>query len=416
MAQLHAMEAPDRVKELEEWGALFDRTADGRILQRNFGGHTYPRLAHVGDRTGLEMIRTLQQHGIHTGMHVYMECTVPASSATWRPCERLLLATGARPDASCVFKAKAIVLATGGHQGGRSRSTRTRGVARGTGRRWRTWQGRSSWTWSSCSFTRRGWSGRRACAGTLITEGVRGEGGTLRNQEGKRIMFGYIPELYAERHRAYRRRSGPVAARSTSRGRRRRRAGRRTSCRATSWRARFRPRGEGGARGPPACSSTSRHGGRRTSEEAAGDVPSVQGAGRRRHHEGADGGRPERRTTRWAGSEWTRSQRSRVKGLFAAGECAAGMHGSNRLGGQLALRFARLRADRGAARRQVRKATGAKEPDPTDDRGGVARGAGAVRPRRRVRAERGSVHTGEDEPVRDPRRSDEPDAALGRRL
>src|SRR6187551_2142942 len=76
MAQLHAMEAPDRVNELEEWGALFDRTKDGKILQRNFGGHKYPRLAHVGDRTGLEMIRTLQQHGIHTGMHVYMECTV----------------------------------------------------------------------------------------------------------------------------------------------------------------------------------------------------------------------------------------------------------------------------------------------------------------------------------------------------
>src|ERR1700723_1065330 len=76
MAQLHAMEAPDRVKELEEWGALFDRTADGRILQRNFGGHKYPRLAHVGDRTGLEMIRTLQDHGIHCGMNVHMECTV----------------------------------------------------------------------------------------------------------------------------------------------------------------------------------------------------------------------------------------------------------------------------------------------------------------------------------------------------
>src|SRR5476651_918577 len=76
MAQLHAMEAPDRVKELEEWGALFDRTADGRILQRNFGGHKYPRLAHVGDRTGLEMIRTLQQHGIHQGIDVHMECTI----------------------------------------------------------------------------------------------------------------------------------------------------------------------------------------------------------------------------------------------------------------------------------------------------------------------------------------------------
>src|SRR6187397_837111 len=78
MAELHAKEAPDRVRELEAWGAVFDRTADGRILQRNFGGHRYPRLAHVGDRTGLEMIRTLQDHGIHMGMDVHMECTIVA--------------------------------------------------------------------------------------------------------------------------------------------------------------------------------------------------------------------------------------------------------------------------------------------------------------------------------------------------
>src|SRR5271167_4045275 len=113
MAQLHAMEAPDRVKELEEWGALFDRTADGRILQRNFGGHKYPRLAHVGDRTGLEMIRTLQDHGIHQGIEVHMECTVLS----------LLLDSG-RIAGACgydrekgrffLWQAKAVVLATGG--------------------------------------------------------------------------------------------------------------------------------------------------------------------------------------------------------------------------------------------------------------------------------------------------------------
>ena len=111
MAQLHAMEAPDRVKELEAWGALFDRTKDGRILQRNFGGHKYPRLAHVGDRTGLEMIRTLQQHGIHCGMQVYMECTVTrlltdgdrirGAFGYWRENGRFVL-----------FHAKAVVLAT----------------------------------------------------------------------------------------------------------------------------------------------------------------------------------------------------------------------------------------------------------------------------------------------------------------
>src|SRR4029079_1325656 len=113
MAQLHAMEAPDRVNELEEWGALFDRTKDGRILQRTFGGHKYPRLAHVGDRTGLEMIRTLQQHGIHTGMHVYMERTVTrllgdrdrvsGCFGYWRETGKFV-----------VFEAKAVVLATGG--------------------------------------------------------------------------------------------------------------------------------------------------------------------------------------------------------------------------------------------------------------------------------------------------------------
>src|SRR5436305_2201064 len=113
MAQLHAQEAPDRVRELEEWGAVFDRTKDGRILQRNFGGHTYPRLAHVGDRTGLEMIRTLQDRGVHQGLEVYMECTVSrlltdggkiaGAFAYWRENGRFV-----------VFRAKAVVIATGG--------------------------------------------------------------------------------------------------------------------------------------------------------------------------------------------------------------------------------------------------------------------------------------------------------------
>src|SRR4029079_15880985 len=113
MAQLHAMEAPDRVRELEQWGALFDRTPDGRILQRGFGGHTWKRLAHVGDRTGLEMIRTLQDRGVHSGLDVYMECTVTrllkdgdriaGALAYWRASGRFV-----------VFRAKAVVIATGG--------------------------------------------------------------------------------------------------------------------------------------------------------------------------------------------------------------------------------------------------------------------------------------------------------------
>ena len=119
MAELHAQESPDRVRELEAWGALMDRTPDGRILQRNFGGHAYPRLAHVGDRTGLEMIRTLQDHGVHQGMDVFMECTVT----------RLLLDGGRVAGAFAydrergrfqVFGAKAVVLATGGPECHRS--------------------------------------------------------------------------------------------------------------------------------------------------------------------------------------------------------------------------------------------------------------------------------------------------------
>src|SRR3954464_980203 len=113
MAQLHAMEAPDRVNELEEWGALFDRTADGRILQRNFGGHKYPRLAHVGDRTGLEMIRTLQDKGVHQGMDVHMECTI---RSILKDGDRVSGCFGYQRESGrfVIFKTKAVVLATGG--------------------------------------------------------------------------------------------------------------------------------------------------------------------------------------------------------------------------------------------------------------------------------------------------------------
>ena len=113
MAQLHAQEAPERVNELEEWGALFDRTEDGRILQRNFGGHRYPRLAHVGDRTGLEMIRTLQNHAIHQGIDVYMECTI---SHLFKEGDRISGAFGYWRETGVfvVFHAKAVILATGG--------------------------------------------------------------------------------------------------------------------------------------------------------------------------------------------------------------------------------------------------------------------------------------------------------------
>src|SRR5436853_5416490 len=113
MAQLHAQQAPDRVRELEHWGAVFDRTADGRILQRNFGGHSAPRLAHVGDRTGLEMIRTLQDHGVHQGLEVHMECTIVS---LLKDGNRVVGAFGYEREHGRfkLFQAKAVILATGG--------------------------------------------------------------------------------------------------------------------------------------------------------------------------------------------------------------------------------------------------------------------------------------------------------------
>ena len=138
MAQIHAQEAPDRVLELEEWGALFDRTKDGLILQRDFGGHRYARLAHVGDRTGLEMIRTLQQHAVHKGIDVYMECTAPAAAQGRRARLRARSATGARAASFVVFKAKAVVLGDRRHRQDRTRSRRTRGSTPATASRWRS--------------------------------------------------------------------------------------------------------------------------------------------------------------------------------------------------------------------------------------------------------------------------------------
>ena len=114
MAQLHAMEAPDRVRELERWGAVFDRTRDGRILQRPFGGHSHPRLAHVGDRTGLEMIRTLQDRAVAAGIDVYMECTITRLDHRAGRGHRRRSATGGRPGGRSSSRPRPIVLATGG--------------------------------------------------------------------------------------------------------------------------------------------------------------------------------------------------------------------------------------------------------------------------------------------------------------
>jgi succinate dehydrogenase / fumarate reductase flavoprotein subunit len=194
MAELHAREAPDRVRELEAWGALFDRTADGRILQRNFGGHKYPRLAHVGDRTGLEMIRTLQDHGIHRGLDVHMEFTV-VSLLTDGP--RVVGAFGYDRERGRfrVFKAKATVLATGG-LGRAYKITSNSWEGTGDGHALAYRAGAELMDMEFIQFHPTGMVWPPSVQGILVTEGVRGEGGVLRNSEGKRFMFDDIPENY----------------------------------------------------------------------------------------------------------------------------------------------------------------------------------------------------------------------------
>ena len=194
MAELHAREAPDRVRELEAWGALFDRTPDGRILQRNFGGHKYPRLAHVGDRTGLEMIRTLQDHGIHRGIDVHMEFTVVTLLTDGR---RVVGAFGYERERGRfkLFRAKATVLATGGI-GRAYRITSNSWEGTGDGHALAYLAGAELMDMEFIQFHPTGMVWPPSVQGILVTEGVRGEGGVLRNSEGRRFMFDDIPENY----------------------------------------------------------------------------------------------------------------------------------------------------------------------------------------------------------------------------
>ena len=198
MAEFHAKEAPDRVRELEQWGAVFDRTKEGLTNQRNFGGHTYPRLAHVGDATGLELIRTLQERGVHEGMDVFMEYTV-----------RDLLKDGDTVT-GCVayervngkvhaFSAKSVILATGG-------ITRCWSVCSGSweytgdGHALALWAGAELRDMEFVQFHPTGMVWPPSVRGILVTEGVRGEGGILRNSEGNRFMFDYVPEMFQGDH------------------------------------------------------------------------------------------------------------------------------------------------------------------------------------------------------------------------
>jgi succinate dehydrogenase / fumarate reductase flavoprotein subunit len=194
MAQLHAQEAPDRVWELEEWGALFDRTPEGLISQRDFGGHRYARLAHVGDRTGLELIRTLQQRAVALGIDVFMECTVSrllkdgnriaGAVAYWRDNGEFL-----------VFRAPAVVLATGGI-GKSYKVTSNSWEYTGDGHALALWAGGSLVDMEFVQFHPTGMVWPASVKGMLVTESVRGDGGVLKNSEGRRFMFDYIPDFF----------------------------------------------------------------------------------------------------------------------------------------------------------------------------------------------------------------------------
>ena len=333
MAEFHAREAPDRVRELEAWGAVFDRTDDERILQRNFGGHKYPRLAHVGDRTGLEMIRTLQDHGIHLGMDVHMEWTITR-----------LLTDGGRVVGAFgydrergrfhLFRAAAVVLATGGI-GRAFRITSNSWEYTGDGHALAYAAGAELIDMEYVQFHPTGMVWPPSVRGILVTEGVRGEGGVLRNSEGRRFMFDDIPDLYANQ-----------TASDPEEG----------------WRY---TQGDKDARRPPELL---------TRDHVARCIVREIREGRGSPHGGVfldiawireklkDGPAHIRRKLpsmyhqfrELAGIDITaepmevgptthyvmggvrvdgETQMSRVPGLFAAGECAGGLHGANRLGG-----------------------------------------------------------------------------------
>jgi succinate dehydrogenase / fumarate reductase flavoprotein subunit len=328
MAELHAKLAPARVKELEDWGAVFDRTKEGLINQRNFGGHRYPRLAHVGDRTGLELIRTLQDAGVHRGIDFHMECTalelllddgrIAGVACYWRETGRFLL-----------VRAPAVILATGG-----------------AGRAWRVTS--NSWEYTGdgtalayeagaelmdiefTQFHPTGMVWPPSVRGTLVTEGVRGEGGILKNSAGKRFMFDYIPEKFK--------------AETAD-----------TIEEAERW-----LNGEEGARRPPelltrdvvarairdevAAGRGSPHGGvfldiasRRDADYIKRKLPSM-------YHQFKELAEVDITTDPMEVGPTLHyfmggvavdhnTQETKVPGLFAAGECAAGLHGANRLGG-----------------------------------------------------------------------------------
>jgi succinate dehydrogenase / fumarate reductase flavoprotein subunit len=328
MAELHAKQAPERVRELEEWGAVFDRTNKGLINQRNFGGHRYPRLAHVGDRTGLEIIRTLQDYGVHQGIEIYMECTgldlikdgdkISGMVAMWRDSGQFI-----------IFKTGAVIMATGG--GGKAwKVTSNSWEYTGDGHAMAYEAGAELIDMEFTQFHPTGMVWPPSVHGTLVTEGVRGEGGILLNSEGRRFMFDNIPKRFASETADTEEEAGRWLAGDKNARRPPELLTRDVVARA------IRKEVKAG-RGSP-------HGGafldianQRSEEDIKKKLPSmyhqfkvlaelditkdVMEVGPTLHYM-MGGIRVDADT-----------QMSRIPGLFACGECSGGMHGANRLGG-----------------------------------------------------------------------------------
>jgi succinate dehydrogenase / fumarate reductase flavoprotein subunit len=333
MAELHAREAPDRVRELEAWGALFDRTKDGRILQRNFGGHAYPRLAHVGDRTGLEMIRTLQDHGIHQGITFHMECTVTRLLTDGG---RVVGAFGYERERGRfrVYRAGAVVLATGGI-GRAYRITSNSWEYTGDGQALAYEAGAELVDMEFLQFHPTGMVWPPSVRGILVTEGVRGEGGILLNKDGRRFMFDDIPPAYQNQtadneDEGWRYTQGDKSAR------------RPPELLTRDHVARCINREIKAGRGSP-------HGGvfldiawikqriKNAPEHIKKKLPGMyhqfmELAGVDITQEPMEVG-PTTHYMMGGVRVDAESQMSTVPGLYAAGECAAGLHGANRLGG-----------------------------------------------------------------------------------
>jgi len=333
MAELHAKESPARTLELEAWGALFDRTPDGKIIQRNFGGHAHPRLAHVGDRTGLEMIRTLQDHGIHQGIDIHMEVTVTQLLKDGDRCVGAF-AYDREQGRFRIYKAKAVVLATGG-LGRAFLITSNSWEGTGDGHSLGYHAGAELIDMEFIQFHPTGMVWPPSVRGILVTEGVRGEGGILRNSEGKRFMFDDIPPLYAD-----------STAETPDEG----------------WRY---VTGDRSARRPPEL-LTRDHVARKIVKEVQEGRGSPHGgafldiAWIKEHIKDSEGHIKKKLPSMYhqfkelAGIDITKepmevgptthyamggiavdadTQMTNVPGLFAAGECGGGLHGANRLGG-----------------------------------------------------------------------------------